>query len=38
VAGLALLFGVAMLVVGLPNALVVRVLEATAWLFGVNVS
>ena len=37
-AGLALLFGVAILLIGLPIALVVRgVLEAVGWLFGVNV-
>ena len=37
-AGLALLFGVAILLIGLPIALVVRgVLEAAGWLFGVNV-
>ena len=37
-AGLALLFGVAILLVGLPIALVVRgVLEAVGWLFGVDV-
>ena len=37
-AGLALLFGVAILLIGLPIALVVLgVLEAVGWLFGVNV-
>jgi hypothetical protein len=37
-AGLALLMGVAILLIGLPIALVVRgVLEAVGWLFGVNV-
>ena len=37
-AGLALLMGVAILLIGLPIALVVRgVLEAAGWLFGVNV-
>ena len=37
-AGLALLFSVAILLIGLPIALVVRgVLEAVGWLFGVNV-
>ena len=37
-AGLALLFGVAILLIGLPIALVGRgVLEAVGWLLGVNV-
>ena len=37
-AGLALFFGVAILLIGLPIALVVRgVLEAVGWLFGANV-
>lgn len=37
-AGLALLMGVAILLIGLPIALVVRgLLEAVGWLFGVNV-
>jgi hypothetical protein len=37
-AGLALLGGVAILLIGLPIAVVVRgVLEAAGWLFGVNV-
>ena len=37
-AGLALRFGVAILLIGLPIALVVRgVLEAAGWLLGVNV-
>lgn len=36
--GLALLFGIAVIVIGLPIALVIRaVLEAVGWLFGVNV-
>ena len=35
-AGLALLMGVAILLIGLPIALVVRgLLEAISWLFGV---
>ena len=37
-AGLALFFGVAILLIGLPIALVVRgVLETVGWLLGVNV-
>ena len=37
-AGLALLFGVAILLIGLPIVLVARgVLEAAGWLFGVNI-
>jgi hypothetical protein len=37
-AGIALLFGIGILLVGLPIVLVVRgVVEAIGWLFGVNV-
>jgi len=36
-AGLALLMGVAILLVGLPIALVRGVVEAAGWIFGVNV-
>jgi hypothetical protein len=38
-AGFALLFGVAILLVGLPIVLILRgVLEAIGWLFGITIS